>query len=171
MPARVRSGGRMKSSELEIVRASFKHYATRGSFRSFSEQQGSGGHVEFDFLWFRDVKFRVVYDPARRRLTFVKLLPAVPARSSMDRLFRAFVASRCETSLPAHRGVDLGKVGLTVVNRNGAVSLVFTLKPKHIEYGVKKAVHLVHEVLMDFLNDSLYVDYNIDHFNLDPELA
>jgi hypothetical protein len=26
-------------------------------------------------------------------------------------------------------------------------------------------------VLMDFLNDSQYVEYNIEHFNLNPEMA
>jgi len=32
-------------------------------------------------------------------------------------------------------------------------------------------VHLVHEVLMDFLNHSLYVDYALEYFNLNPEMA
>jgi len=29
-------------------------------------------------------------------------------------------------------------------------------------------VHLVHEVLVDFLNHSLYVDYALEYFNLNP---
>ena len=51
------------------------------------------------------------------------------------------------------------------------LSTAFTFKPRHVEYGTRKAVHLIHEVLMDFLNEPQYVQYNIDHFNLNPEMA
>lgn len=160
------------STDLEIVCALLKHYATRGAFRSFSEVPGTSERsAEFHFLWFRDVKFRVTYTPATRRLTFVDLLPGVAARSAMDRHFRAFIRSRCDQSLREHRRVEVRKVGVSVWNRRGAISIAFTLKPRHLEYGTKKAVHLVHEVLMDFLNEPQYVEYNIDHFNLNPEMA
>ena len=74
-------------------------------------------------------------------------------------------------SVPEHRRVDLKRVGVSVLNRKGAISVAFTLKPRQVEYGAKKAVHLIHEVLMDFLNEPQYVQYNVDHFNLNPELA
>ena len=149
-----------------------QHYAARGAFRSFSEvAHASGRLVEFQFLWFRDVRFRVTFNPATRTLTFIDLLPAVPARSEMDRRFRAFVASRSDRSVPEHRRVDPKKVRVSVLNRKNAMSVAFVLKPRQIEYGTRKAVHLIHEVLMDFLNDSQYVEYNIDHFNLNPEMA
>jgi hypothetical protein len=154
----------------ETVRSCFQHYATRGAFRSFSEVPAPR-NLEFHFLWFRDVTFRVVYAERTRVLTFVDCLPGVPARSHMDRALRAFVASRSNAALPEHRRVDRGKVGVAVVNRRGAISIAFTLKPRHIEYGTTKAVHLVHEVVMDFLNDSLYVEYQIAHFNFNPEMA
>ena len=157
--------------ERETIRALLQHYATRGAFRSFSEVPGSGRALEFHFLWFRDVKFRVTYTAATRTLTFVDALPAIAPRSDMDRQLRAFVKSRAKTSLPEHRRVDLNKVGVAIVNRKGAVSVIFTLRARHLEYGARKAVHVMHEVLMDFLNDSQYVDYNIEHFNLNPEMA
>jgi hypothetical protein len=153
-----------------MVRASLQHYAARGAFRSFSEIPQRVGH-RFQFLWFRDVMFQVTFEPRTLTLTFVNLLPAVPARSAMDRHFRVFIASRSERSVVEHRRVDLKKLGVKVVNRGGQVSLVFTLKPRHLEYGIRKAVHLVHEVLMDFLNEPQYVLYNVDHFNLNPEMA
>ena len=160
------------SVEIERVRALLEHYATRGVFRSFSDVASAPGRsTEFQFLWFRDVKFRVAYNPTRHTLTFVNALPAVPTRSEMDRHLRAFIQSRSHTSVPEHRRVDLKKVGVSVLNRKGAISIAFTLKPRQLEYGVKKAVHLVHEVLMDFLNESQYVEYNIEHFNLNPEMA
>jgi hypothetical protein len=154
-----------------VVRTSLEHYASRGAFRSFSEVPLRGRLIGFKFLWFRDVTFRVTCDPRTRTLTFVDLLPGVAARSGMDRALRAFVASRSAPSLPGHRRVDRKKVGVSVVNRKGALSLVFTLKPAHVEYGTRKAVHLVHEILMDFLNDSLYIEYQIEHFNFNPEMA
>jgi len=160
------------SDDIETIRALLQHYATRGAFRSFSEVATRSGHsVEFQFLWFRDVKFRVTYTPATRTLTFVDVLAAVPARSAMDRHLRAFIASRSDTSVPEHRRVDLKRVGVSVRNRKGAISVAFILKPRQVEYGAKKAVHLIHEVLMDFLNEPQYVQYNVDHFNLNPELA
>jgi hypothetical protein len=160
-----------KSTASDLVRAGLQHYATRGAFRSFSEVPARGSLVAFRFLWFRDVTFRVTFNPKTLVLTFVDALPAIPARSAMDRALRAFIASRSEKSVVEHRRVDLKKVGVTVTNKRGAMSIAFQLKPKHLEYGITKAVHLLHEVLMDFLNDSAYVEYNIDHFNLNPEMA
>ena len=159
------------SSDIDTVRALLQHYATRGAFRSFSEVAGASGRaVTFQFLWFRDVTFRA-YSPTTRMLTFVHMLPAIPARSNMDRHLRAFIKSRSDASLPDHRRVDARKVGVSVLNRKAAVSIAFTLKPRQIEYGTKKAVHLIHDVLMDFLNEPPYVQYNIGHFNLNLEMA
>ena len=31
--------------------------------------------------------------------------------------------------------------------------------------------HLAHDILQDFLNDGRYVQYNVDYFNLNPEVA
>lgn len=159
------------ASDTDLVRSSLQHYATRGAFHSFSEVPARGSLVAFRFLWFRDVTFRVTFDPKTRVLTFVDVLPAVPARSEMDRALRAFVTGRSDKSVVEHRRVDVKKVGVSIVNRRGAISIAFQLKPKHLQYGITKAVHLIHEVLMDFLNDSNYVEYNIDHFNLNPEMA
>ena len=160
------------SSDIDIVRACLEHYATRGVFRSFSEvARVAGRTAEFHFLWFRDVKFRVIYNAATRALTFVDAFPGIAARSEMDRHLRAFIKERSDKSVPEHRRVDLRKISVSVLNRKGAISIVFTLKPRLVEYGVKKAVHLMHEVLMDFLNESQYVVYNIEHFNLNPEMA
>jgi len=159
-------------SDLASIRALLQHYAARGAFRSFSETTGtSAALATFQFLWFRDVKFTVSYRRSTRTLTFVDFLPAVPARSAMDRQLRAFIISRSDKALPDHRRVDLNKVGVSVLNRNATISVAFKLQAKHIEYGTRKAVHLIHEVLMDFLNEPEYVQYNIDYFNLNPEMA
>ena len=58
-----------------------------------------------------------------------------------------------------------------MVNRGGAASLVFVFRTRDVAYAVRKAVHLAHDILQDFLNDGRYVQYNVDYFNLNPELA
>jgi len=161
----------VKQDELFEVRAALEHYASRGSFRSFSEVDRTGGNAEFRFVWFRDVPFRVVFDPVRRTLTFVDMLPAIPARSAMDRDLRAFVRQYTSAAVPAHRRVDPRRVGVAVVNRRGAASIVFTFRTSDVAHAVRKAVHLANDILQDYLNDGRYVQYNVDHFNLNPELA
>ena len=161
----------MKSDELTAVRAALEHYASRGSFHSFSQVPGRGRKAEFHFTWFREVKFRVWFDPATRTLAFVDLLPGIASRSEMDGHFRAFILAHTDRTLPAHRRVDPRQVGVTVLNRRGALSLIFTFKTRDTALAVRKAVHLVHDVLQDYLNDGRYVQYNIDHFNLNPEAA
>jgi hypothetical protein len=154
-----------------IVRAVLHHYASRGTFRSFSEVAGPRGRMWFRFLWYRDITIRLEVDPASRSLVFQDLLPGVPARSAMDRAFRGFVAGRSARSVVEHRRVDLRRMAVRCINRGGALSLHVTLRPAHAEYGARKAVHLVHDVLIDFLSEGQYAQYQIDHLNLDPERA
>jgi hypothetical protein len=157
--------------ETALVHAALEHYAQRGSFRSFNAAPRGASKAEFTFSWFRDVTFRVVFDRTRRTLSFVDMLPAIPARSPMDRDLRAFVAVRTTTAVPEHRRVDRRRVQVSVVNRGGAASLVFVFRTRDVAYAVRKAVHLAHDILQDFLNDGRYVQYNVDYFNLNPELA
>jgi hypothetical protein len=160
-----------RQDDRALVRAALQHYAARGAFRSFSEVGGAGSKVEYRVTWFRDVTFRLVFDPARRTLTFVGMLPGIPARSKMDRALRAFVETCTSTAVPEHRRVDRRDVVVTVANRAGAISLVFAIKTNDVSFAVRKAVHLANDIFQDFLNDGRYVQYNVDHFNLNPEMA
>ena len=159
-----------KSDESALVVAAFQHYAARGSFRSLTAAD-AGARMELRFTWLRDVAFRVVFDATRRTLTFVDLLPAIGVGSPMDRGLRAFVKRHTSPDVPVHRRVDPRRVAVTVVNRGGAASLAFAFKTKDTGYAVQKAVHLAHDILQDFLNDGRYIQYCIDHFNLNPEMA
>jgi len=160
----------VKTDEAALVLAAFQHYAGRGSFRSLTASPARA-KIEFRFTWLRDVGFRVVFDPARRTLTFVDMLPGIAARSGMDRALRAFVKDRTSAAVPEHRRVDPRRVVVTIVNRGGAVSLACAFKTKDADYAVRKAVHLAYDILQDFLNDGRYVEYCIEHFNLNPEMA
>jgi hypothetical protein len=159
------------NDEAALVHAALEHYANRGSFRSFSAALLTATKSEFTFSWFRDVTFRVVFDRSRRTLTFVGMLPGIPARSDMDRHLRAFVKTYTSTAVPEHRRVDPRRVRVTVVNRGGAESLVFAFRTKDTAFAVRKAVHLANDILQDYLNDGRYVQYNVDYFNLNPEMA
>lgn len=153
------------------MRRALGSYAERGVFRSFSEIAAPAPHARFRFLWFRDVAFIVDYNPRTRTMVFVDLLPAVPPKSDMDRDLRLFIRGRSDKALPEHRRVDPRKVTVVCKNRGGRVSVSMTFGARHVEYGVKKAINLVHEILMDFLNDDRFTRYQVEHFNLNPELA
>ena len=38
------------------------------------------------------------------------------------------------------------------------------------EYGMRRAVNLVQDAFMDFLNSALYFDYMVESFNVNPDL-
>ncbi len=40
---------------------------------------------------------------------------------------------------------------------------------EHYEHGVRRAVNLVQDIFMDFLNSALYVDYMVESFNVNPD--
>jgi hypothetical protein len=159
------------SDESTLVHAALEHYAQRGSFRSFSSTPLNASKTEFTFSWFRDVTFRVVFNRPRRTLTFVDMLPGIPSRSEMDRHLRAFVKTYTSAAVPEHRRVDPRRVTVSVVNRGGTESLVFAFRTKDTAYAVRKAVHLANDILQDYLSDGRYAQYNVDHFNLNPEMA
>ena len=159
-----------KLEESRAVVAAFRHYAARGSFRSLTAES-AGSRTELRFTWLRDVEVRVVFDATRRTLTFVDLLPAVGTASPMDRSLRAFVKQHTSSAVPAHRRVDPRRVLVTVVNRGGSVSIAFAFRTKDIGYAVTRSVHLTYDVVQDFLSDGLYLQYCIDHFKLNPEMA
>ena len=104
--ARARHREQIRRTDSRFARC-FSTTRHAGSFRAFSEVRQSVCRAEFRFTWFRDVEFRVVFDARRRTLTFVNLLPGIPARSEMDRAPGAFVAMYTSTDVPLHRRVEL----------------------------------------------------------------
>jgi hypothetical protein len=136
---RTRSARRGTSAqeEADLVRAALEHYAHRGIFRGFGTTTRTAARVEFTFSWFRDVTFRVAFDPRRRTLTFVDMLPGIPARSVMDRGLRAFVQMHTSAAVPEHRRVDRRRVVVSVVNRAGSESLTIAFRTKDVANAVR----------------------------------
>ena len=160
------SGGGQSST---VVRQILAGYAERGIFRAYGDRQADGGRSHYSFRWHTDVPLNVTYDPAKRALTFRNLLPAVGSRSGMYRDLKQFLEVRTSRAVPEHRRIDSRKVSATVTNRAGAVSLVVSLKDAHLEYGVRKAVNLVHELFVHFLRQPVYFDYMVEHFDVNPD--
>lgn len=159
-----------KPDDTALVLAEFRRYAERGSFRSLTDRT-DGAKTQLRFTWLREVGFEVSFDAGRRTLTFIDMLPAIPARSPMDRHLREFVKRFTSTAVPLHRRVEARRIGVKAVNRDGAISIEFAFKTKDTTFAVRKAVHLAYDVLQDFLNDGRYAQYCVDHFNLNPEMA
>ena len=88
----------------------------------------------------------------------------------MYRELKAFVETRTSPARAEHRRIDPRKVRVAVTNHNGMVSLVVSLKDAHLEYGVRRAVNLIHEVFVEFLRNPLYFTYMVEHFQLDPDM-
>jgi hypothetical protein len=165
--SRRRSGGERSSL---VVQETLAGYAKRGVFRAYGDQPSGNGQSRFSFRWHADATFQIVYDPRRRELIFRDVLPGVPARSGMYRDLKAFVEGRSSPALPEHRRIDPRKARVTVTNRRGMVSLAVSLKNAHLEYGVRRAVNLIHELFVEFLRNPLYFSYMVEHFQLDPDL-
>jgi hypothetical protein len=145
-------------------------YAERGIFRAYGDRPSEDGRYCFSFRWHTDVPLNVVYDPARRELSFCEILPAVGGDAEMYRDLKQFVRARFSRAVPEHRRIDVRKTTATLKQRGGAVSLIVVLKDAHLEYGVRKAVNLVHELFACCLRQPLYFQYMVEHFDMNPDV-
>jgi hypothetical protein len=152
-----------------VVHETLSSYARRGVFRAYGSDPSAHGGSRFSFRWHTNVPMNLAYQPARRQLTFRGLLPAVGSRSTMYRELKQFLDARTSRAVPEHRRIDPRKAIVKLSHREGAVSLIVSLNPSHLEYGVRKAVNLVHEIFVDLLRRPMYFEYMVEHFELDPE--
>jgi len=100
-------------------------------------------------------------------MSFPRLLPDFNA--SMTRELKAFLASRGSEELPTHRRIDPKKAAIRCSNWRGNISLTLTLKSNDYEYGIRKLIHLVHEIFLAFLAEGRYYEYQVETFDLDPD--
>ncbi len=142
-------------------------YAARGVFRSFSQTSGADEVLEYRFRWLWSLPFHITFDARRGLLSFKRLLPQVPAGSDIDTGLRAFLAGFQSPERSEHRRIDPARVAVQYSNRRGAVSLAFRVAGNHYEYGVRKAMQVVNEVFLGFLNFE-HPQYLAEHFRI-PE--
>ncbi len=145
----------------------FQDYARRGVFRAF-DRQAEGCGV-YRFVWHRDQMFECRWNEGRQSLRIACVLPAVPAASPMYRDFRRWLRARQAVALPAHRRCDSSKVALRPYNCGGNIALTLRVLDADVTYAVHALVALVNEIYQDFLSSGLYLDWQIDTFDLDPD--
>ncbi len=144
-----------------------QEYADRGVFRGFSRGESGGGRAAFRLVWHRDRPFDVVLDTGKGTIQCPLVLPQVPADSEMYRGLKAFIKSRQSEEVPEHRRIDRSKARATCANRGGNVAVTVKVLDGDYEYGVRKFVHLVHEIFLAFLAE--HFDYQVEAFGLDPD--
>ena len=142
-------------------------YAERGVFRSFSQVAGGKGQAEFRFNWLWSLPFHLTFDAQRGALSFRKLLPGIPAGSQLEAELKAFIDSLSSEDRPEHRRMDRSRLTLRYSNLRGTVTLTFRILGKDCEYGVRKALMIVNEVFLSFLNVR-FPEYMVEKFKL-PE--
>ncbi|MGH9719591.1 MAG: hypothetical protein ACRD8O_05225 [Bryobacteraceae bacterium] len=147
------------------VRRVLQSYARRGVFRSFSQTDAGDRRIEFRFDWLWNLPFRLTFDRKLGWLAFNGLLRDIRPGSELDADLRKFIRSFSTAERPEHRRIDPSRVAVRYSNRRGAVGLTFRILDGGYEYGVKKAVNLVHEIFLSFLNVD-HPQYLIDHFRI-----
>jgi hypothetical protein len=153
---------------LSIVRAELERYAERGVFGSFSETGATNGSVDFRFNWLWKLPFHLTFDAKRQAITFKKLLPEVAPGSDLDAGVKAFLKGCSSADRPEHRRVDRDRLTVGYRNRRGTVSLTFRVPGVDYEYAVRRAIYLVNELFVGFLN-LRYPEYMIKAFRLPEE--
>ena len=144
-------------------------YAEKAVFRGFSAHPKRGGSVTYKMLWHYDRPFELLLDGKKKSLTFMSLLPGMPARSAMYRELQAFVKARESEELPEHRRVNPAKARIALANQKGAVSLALTVKDGDFDYAARKSVQIAHEIFLIFLVDGSYYEYMVERLGLDPD--
>ena len=153
----------MAKGSLNVVRDNLQSYADRGVFRGFSEP-ASGN---FKFVWLIRHQMELSADMKNNVLRFRRLLPGVPARSTMYAELKNFIQRRHDEALPDHRRIDRKRAEVSCSNRGGFVSISLKVKNDQYAYGVNRIVNLVHELFLH-LRDQ-YPDYLAENFDVPQE--
>jgi hypothetical protein len=151
------------------VSAALQRYADRGVFRGFSAARAAGGRYEYTFRWLTPRPFTLVYDPARRLLSFRELFPDVGARSAIATALREVVAERSTRHVPVHKRLDGRRVQARCAVQRNRFSLAMAARggTANDSYAVRQMLNLVNELFL-VLHEK-YPDYLIAHFGLSSE--
>lgn len=155
---------------LALVNSELESYAHRGVFRSFSQTGGNGKRAEFRFFWLWNLPFHLTVDAQRKTLAFKNMLANVAVDSELNTSLKALVKLRSSTSkkkreegVTEHRQIDSRRVSIRYSNRQGHVSLTFTVAGNEYQYAVQKSLNLVNEIFVGTLN-ARFPEYVAQHF-------
>lgn len=110
----------------------------------------------------------MTFDRKAGALAFKKLLPNIPAGSDLETGLKEFLKSLGSYERPAHRRLDHARLAVRYANRRGTVTLAFVISGDDHEYAVKKALEVVNEIFLGFLNLH-YPEYMAENFRLPLE--
>ncbi|MGI9292547.1 MAG: hypothetical protein ACR2PS_01075 [Pseudomonadales bacterium] len=158
-----------KTTAFEEIGNILEEYAAKGVFQGFNRGAVSGNKAAFRIVWHYNQVFDLSYDHGKSALRLHTVLPQLPATSPMYRDLKRFLKSSCDTALPAHRRIDPARATVKPYNRAGNVALTLKMLDGDSEYGVRKLIHLVHEIYLEFLSDGRYFDWLVETFELDPD--
>jgi hypothetical protein len=157
----------MAKSSLNLVRENLQAYADRGVFRGLSEVKRRQGMSAFKFVWLIQYEMELSLDPDKHVLRFKKLLPGIPAGSTMYAELKSFILEWHNPALPDHRRIDCHRAAVSCSNRAGFVSISLKVKNNQYAYGVNRIVNLVHELFV-YLRDTR-PDYLVENFDVRQE--
>jgi hypothetical protein len=160
-------GKKQPVDRLTIVNHALRAYADRGVFRGFSELRVSAKAATYKFYWLTPSEMHLSVDLARCCLRFDRLLPGLPAGSSLYADLKRFLRQRRGDDLPEHRRIDPRRALVRATNRRGVVSIALEVHNGEFAYGVNRAVNLVHELFV-YLRDA-WPEYLMEHFHAPQE--
>jgi len=146
------------------VNGQLQTYARRGVFRSFSQTRAQGMQGEFHFHWLWSLPFCLTFDAKRKALKFKNLLPDVPPRSALNAQLKSFIKEQFSRRRPIHRRLDPNRLSVRYSNMQGTVSITFLVMEGDYQYAVKKALSLINEIFVGFLNVN-FPEYTAAHFH------
>ena len=147
--------------------AALQGYADRGVFRGFRVESSSGGRSDYFFTWLTRTPMRLRYEPSRRELRFVDLLPRVSSYSGLTQDLRRLVLEHQTSAVPEHRRIDGRRVKLAATVRAGHFSVILRLRGAQEAYAVQRGVNLVNQLFL--LLQANYPEYLIQCFGFSPE--
>jgi len=140
---------------LAVVHETLEGYARRGVFGAFHQD---GPRFRFTWLW--HLPFRLHFDARRHAIAFPALFPK---SASIATELRRFVRGCGSKERVEHRRIDPSRLKVSWVRSRGAMSLVCTVQDGDYESGVKKAINLVSEIFLSFLNAE-HPQYLVEQF-------
>lgn len=155
----------MTYASTAVVDRTLRGYADRGVFRGFGRSATSTEREEFSFVWHGSRPLRLVCDEST--LALRDFLPNVPARSELYRALRAYLASRSDVALPAHRRLDPARTAVRLANRGGRVSLGLEVRDGDFDHATRALLMLAHDVWLYLHSD--WAEYMWENFDAPQE--
>jgi hypothetical protein len=152
---------------VDAVEAVLQSYARRGVIRELCQVNGRTSHRVFHFGWLHNQPYTITCDVIRKKLAMTDLLPGMARDSLIFKELKAFVKSRSQTDVDAHRRIDPERMRVAILLRAGVVTIEMTVIDTDFAFATNRLINLVHEVFL-FLSE-YWADYLFENFQRDME--